>query len=833
MTFQLGKPGQLPALPEEGFGEAYALRITSEGIAARAATPRGLLYAAMTLDQLVRVCASEHKLPALTIVDWPEFRHRGFYIEGGQERFGHIVSHDYLLEQIEQTARLKLNYIGFEVYNVFPYKSFPACADESTLTEEEARDVVAAAHKWHVTLIPSLQTLAQAYELVWLCDEGIPYREPTAPGQMCPSTPEIYPFIKGLYRDLLEWFDEAPVLGVGCSEIDMQWQKRYCPKCQARLDAGETLRDLLIGHAEKCIQAVEELAVELDRPVRPLIWGDEFYMYGPATDWVGIERISKDTVIGFWKYWQDYAGIEGLMQRGYDVMGVTGIYNHTFYFVDLSPETPKKIWPPMDQTNGRNIAELMQAADKARKAWPEQEFLGTATASFSKHRLRAFDSLWWGFALNSQCNWSHPERNLPTYQAAFTKAFVQHYYDAPTDASATSLATLWNKLDAIKSDLELANQTLHDVVGIYDTQEAGYIGNSLFTATSQAAKLFGPDGAPSPEAEALRKRAQDDRIAVEALGFDLDRLKGQVGNEQRLVDLRIAQQKIEAHLLRQLALLDTAQFTMQATSMTPEVRRERALFLASLWDDQLVRLERLDRKTRYLYQKGDPLAFDALERDTESLASYMRTLAQAGAEGKRELLLSEDFLSLDESRWLVRGEVKVADGKLHTSATGGWDNYSGIATRQSFELDNTRPLLVEFTVNPVKFGIDSQIAVAADEEGKLTYRWSFYGTGGHFATYTRKSEPGLDQPWQLKGMSGEVEAGKPWRVRLTVGRTTFRVTVSPLEAGEYALPIWDSGAQSMDALDSCHLLFADVEPPEGSASSEWSNIRLWRANAAD
>jgi hypothetical protein len=78
----------------------------------------------------------------------------------------------------------------------------------------------------------------------------------------------------------------------------MQWQARYCPKCKARIEQGETVRSLLLGHAERCIRAVDELSHEMGRRVRPLMWGDEFYMYGPGRDWVGIERIPRSVVMG-------------------------------------------------------------------------------------------------------------------------------------------------------------------------------------------------------------------------------------------------------------------------------------------------------------------------------------------------------------------------------------------------------------------------------------------------------------------------------------------------------------------------------------------------------
>ena len=55
---------------------------------------------------------------------------------------------------------------------------------------------------------------------------------------MCPSNPEIYPFIKGLYRDLLRGSTTSPLIGIGCSEIDMQWQEPLLPDVPAARRGG-------------------------------------------------------------------------------------------------------------------------------------------------------------------------------------------------------------------------------------------------------------------------------------------------------------------------------------------------------------------------------------------------------------------------------------------------------------------------------------------------------------------------------------------------------------------------------------------------------------------
>jgi len=172
-VFAIGCPTDLPALPSgTNAEEAYVLRIQPTGIMARGASPAGIFYAAQTLRQLLRIFSAEGKLPCLTIVDYPTLRTRGIYIEGGQERFGRIVAKDYLIDQIRRLAEFKMNTLVIECYNLFPYASFPACADEGTLSEEDCREIVAEAKRRHVTIVPSLQTLAQASELVWNCDEG-------------------------------------------------------------------------------------------------------------------------------------------------------------------------------------------------------------------------------------------------------------------------------------------------------------------------------------------------------------------------------------------------------------------------------------------------------------------------------------------------------------------------------------------------------------------------------------------------------------------------------------------------------------------------------------
>ncbi len=835
-VFVVGQRLELPPLPADAKSdEAYVLRIAPAGIMARGASPVGVFYAFQTLRQLLRIFAADGALPCLTIVDYPTFPTRGIYIEGGQERFGRIVAKDYVIEQIRRLAEFKMNTLVIECYNLFPYASFPACADEGTLSEDDCREIFAEAKRQHVTIVPSLQTLAQASELVWNCDAGTPYREITAPGLTCPSNPDLYPFIEGLYRDLLRRFDTAPIIGIGCSEIDMQWQQHYCPACQKRIDAGETVRDLLLGHAEKCIAAVHRVSAELDRLVRPLIWADEFYMYGPGKDWVGIERIPRDTVMGYWKYWSDYSGIQGLLERGYDVLGISAMYNHTFYLADLSPTLPAKKWPPMEQTGTRNITGLLQQAAAARQAESDGRFWGVATASFSKHRLRAFDSIWYGFLLNGYVTWGDPSVAVETYQSAFTQAFVRHFYDVQTEDAARSLAHVYTQLDQCKSTLELANQTLGDVVGVVDIQEPGYLGNTLMGALRKSGRLLAAGG--DERAGVLRIRESACQVVREAseLRDVLDVQKPQVGRPSELSDLWLAAEKIAAHAERQVLLIDTQCALLEAAGLPRERVPESLAGLLPRWSTHRERMQQVFEQSQPLYSRGDPLGLAGLLADITSIESHLKTLTSPGdyaSTAPLQVLLDERFEQLDASRWIVLGTPQVRDGNLETRAPGGWEHYSGIASRQEFELHETQPLVVEYSFMPLETGIDSQLLGSANEQGTASYRFSFYLPQTHFGIYTQSTSQlsglweNLEPGWKPRVHSSAVEAKATYRVRAELTRHSWRVVVWPSDVAALQPPLWDTGQVPMDDLPRTRLVFADVEPPGHTAATRWGPITI-------
>jgi hypothetical protein len=556
----VGSAAQLLSIAEVAEPEGYALAVSSNGVLIRAHDDAGLFYGVQTLIQLLEQARRDHApIPGWTLRDWPAFAWRARYFDASQY-FGSIVATRKNLEhEIAQLARYKLNWLCFDAYNFVPFKSFPACANANTLSLADWNDLVELAHRYHVTLVPSLQSFAQMYDVIWNCDAGKPYRESTAPGLICPSRPENIRFLQGLYGDLISVFKYSPVLGIGCSETSMQWGTNYCPLCRDRINHGETYEQIFCKHVRDCVEAVELAGKQSGRMVRPMMWGDEFYMGYNGKRWTGIEMIPTNTVMGHWMYWPSYEYMGGLLERGFDVFFLSATYQHNIFLVDLSPQTPADgKWPPLLDSGVRNIA------DQARQAAADNEknfhgkVIGGGCATFSQHDIRCWDTTWLAYLLESEYSWGKPTGADDAFLDHFIDKFAGVYYQARTPEAARLIASAYRDLDAVKSDIERNNYLIRDILGVYDIQDNCYTGNTL----SNSLKLIDALAAHPPRAgknvEDIRQRCHDALRQTAAYRSKLPKILTEVDNVESLQFLISAPHKMENHVKRTLLLLDVA-----------------------------------------------------------------------------------------------------------------------------------------------------------------------------------------------------------------------------------------------------------------------------------
>jgi len=625
--------------------EGYGLRVSDRGIAIVAKTDAGLFYGVQTLIQLIEQSARERRpIPGMTILDWPVFDLRARYIEGAQQAGTVVLTRANLEREIKLLARYKINRLIIEIYNLAPFASFPYCADRTSLSLSDWEYLVELSHRYHVTIVPSLQSFGQIWQVIWGCDQGKPYREETAPGMICPSRPENLVFLQGLYRDLMRTFKYSPYVGIGCSEVrQYAWQDRYCPRCKARLDAGETYDDLYIGHVNNCAAAVTAAAREVGRPVRPVMWADEFYMGYGGKRWVGIDRADQSIVMGHWQYWSseigvpgydrhDYDGIAGLLQRGYDVLFLSASFEFNTYLHDLSPDDPKEgKWSALLDSGIYNIAGQAKWAAVHGSSGYRGKLLGGGCATFSQHDIRCWDTTWYAYALQAEYSWGDPGRALAKLKDRFTGNFAGTFYGARTRKAADTIAAAYRDLDAAKSDLERNNYVIRDIIGEYDIHDEHYVNNDLSDSLKLIDDILTKPQLAGRKPADIYQRAASAQTVARSYRDKLAALYPEVRNTYSLGYLISAAHKIENHAKRTLVMLRVEEALLKVPSAkTSESRRTLELDLG----DRCVRdLGALIVDTEIIKSECDQLTWNSCGYDKviaflEGLKQRVRSAAE-------------------------------------------------------------------------------------------------------------------------------------------------------------------------------------------------------------
>jgi N-acetyl-beta-hexosaminidase len=113
-------------------------------------TETGLFYGLQTLRQLIRGKWDKE----IAIADWPSFEHRAVYDDISR---GPISTIDFIKQQIERLAEIKINALSFYIEHVVQPLSHPDFAPANgKLTIPQIKELSAYAAKYHMQLVGSL-----------------------------------------------------------------------------------------------------------------------------------------------------------------------------------------------------------------------------------------------------------------------------------------------------------------------------------------------------------------------------------------------------------------------------------------------------------------------------------------------------------------------------------------------------------------------------------------------------------------------------------------------------------------------------------------------------
>lgn len=208
---------ELEAAGELDSQEAYVIDI---GTYAKITAPseRAVMYALWTLLQRL---TDDGSVPCGTITDYPVMPERALHIDIGRK----FYSEDWLLERIREMSRLRLNTLqlhfseneGFRLMS----ESHPEVVSEQALTKQEMKAIILEAQRYHVDIIPSLDSpghLGQALRThpEWLLKDsaGTP-----APGALDITNPAARRFVLDLIDEYAELFAGSRYFHIGGDEF--------------------------------------------------------------------------------------------------------------------------------------------------------------------------------------------------------------------------------------------------------------------------------------------------------------------------------------------------------------------------------------------------------------------------------------------------------------------------------------------------------------------------------------------------------------------------------------------------------------------------------------
>jgi hypothetical protein len=371
-----------PAMEAEG----YVLVIEPHQASIVAASGAGIFYGVQTFKQLLPLTGGKRVLPTGTVRDWPAMRYRG--IQDDLSR-GPFPTLEFQKHQIRIFASFKANIYTPYFEHTLLYPNQPMSAPPgSSLTPAEAKELVAYASKYHITIVPEQEAFGHLhhvlkYDLYQDVAEN-PHGNVLAPGQ-----PGTLPLIKDWFTQIAAEFpspfihigsDETWDLGIGRTREQVK-EKGYGPVYVAFLT-----------------QIHDELA-PLNR--RLIFWGD----IGGA-DPKAVAGLPKDMIAVPWNYWdtKDFDKmIEPFAKAGMETWVAPGDANWN----EVYPSAKTALW---------NIQGFIRDGQRLGST-------GSINTVWNDDGEGLYNQDWYGVLFGAVAAWQKGKSSIPDYQEAYGPLF--------------------------------------------------------------------------------------------------------------------------------------------------------------------------------------------------------------------------------------------------------------------------------------------------------------------------------------------------------------------------------------------------------------------------
>jgi hexosaminidase len=359
-----------------------SLRMGERYMVVIAETQAGLFYGAQTVKQLIRGSGKGAVLRVPTIRDWPAMAHRGLSDDWSR---GPLPNMEFVKREIRTLAAYKYNIFSPYFEHTFAYASTPVAAfPGGAMTPDEAREMVAYAAKYHITIIPEQEAFGHLHHVLKF-EQYAPLGETEHGHVLAPGDPNTLPQISKWFGELAQVFpgpyahigaDETAELGLGRTRDEVKQQ-----------GLGKVYLDFL-SKIDATLQPYHK---------RLLFWGD---IAENSPELVG--TLPKDMIAVSWHYdaRPDFTkAIEPFTKAGLETWVATGVNNWS------------RLYPNNNEALG-NIRAFVRDGQKLGAT-------GMLNTVWNDDGEGLFDQNWFGVLFGAAAAWQPGESK----EAAFTDSY--------------------------------------------------------------------------------------------------------------------------------------------------------------------------------------------------------------------------------------------------------------------------------------------------------------------------------------------------------------------------------------------------------------------------
>jgi hypothetical protein len=377
-----------PAMHDEG----YIIVPDGEGgLAVIAETSAGIFYGAQTVKQLMRGNGNDEVLLAPTLRDWPAMAHRGLSDDWSR---GPLPNMEFLKREIRTLAAYKVNIFSPYFEHTFAYASSPVAAfPGGAMTPDEARELVAYAAQYHITVIPEQESFGHLHHVLKF-EQFSPLGETAHGSVLAPGDPATLPLIGSWFSELAKVFP-GPYAHIGADET-------------FELGLGKTREQVeKQGLGAVYIDFLKQIHATLEPNRKRLIFWGDIAVNSPEL----VGNLPKDMIAAPWEYdaRPDFKPIiEPFTKAGLETWVAPGVNN----------------WNRVYPNNNEALANIRAFVRDGQQLG----CTGVLNTVWNDDGEGIFDENWFGVLFGAAAGWQPGESS----EGAFTDSYGLAFHRDPT-----------------------------------------------------------------------------------------------------------------------------------------------------------------------------------------------------------------------------------------------------------------------------------------------------------------------------------------------------------------------------------------------------------------